>query len=68
MSKVTPLFDPDSGDTFQMTCSKCEYEVWFVCVDDPEDPTEIKIYCGNEDCDNEEVIWEVETDEDDDVA
>ncbi|RLE19179.1 MAG: hypothetical protein DRJ50_12430 [Actinobacteria bacterium] len=60
--KVTPLFDPDLGDTFQMTCSKCGYEVWFVCVDDPEDPTEIKIYCGNE-----EVIWEA-MDDDDDVA
>jgi len=57
MADVIDIFDKSKGDLFQVTCLKCGYEVWAVCIDDPADPCEVKLFCGNEKCDGEHVIF-----------
>ena len=55
---VTKLFKSD--EEFQITCRKCGYEVWHVAIDDPNDPCELKLYCGNNDCDAEHTVFYLE--------
>ena len=55
---VTNLFRSDQE--FAYTCKLCGYEVWHVTIDDPNDPCELKLYCGNEDCANEHTVFYLE--------
>ena len=60
MTVVKNIFNKDMGDTFTIECRLCGYEVWYVELDNPNDPYELTLHCGNQDCDNQHTLFYLE--------